>query len=452
MNRKALIRIAASSLVLGVTAVGCTMGAGGGHLRSASTANPAKGAMKAAEQARKAMADGQPELAVQLAEQAVGAMPRDAGYRTLLGQAYLSAGRFASAEASFADSLALDPSDGQAVLSLALARIAQGDSNGARAVLDENADRLTGSDRGLALALSGDPSTAIAVLEAAVRAGGADAKTRQNLALTYALAGRWNEARIMAEQDVPKGQLTRRLLQWAEFAQPRAASDQVASLLGVTPALADPGQPQRLALAPVAPSAEPERLAEAAPAAIEDATSPDAAPGVEPAATQVAIAETSPAVADRFEGAEPVAAAAPVVAGVLFAPRREVVQPIPLALAAARRAAAPAQHRAVAPARPGPYVVQIAAFTNPASARAVWARAVGRSGMLAGYAPTSATVSLGRSSKLHRLSAGGFETRADANALCERLKASGSTCFVRAVAGDSPALWGKGAPQRVAAR
>ena len=62
---------------------------------------------------------------------------------------------------------------------------------------------LDPADAGLALALAGDPQSAVAVLEPAARAVGADARTRQNLALAYAFAGDWDQARTVAAQDVP---------------------------------------------------------------------------------------------------------------------------------------------------------------------------------------------------------------------------------------------------------
>ena len=92
-------------------------------------------------------------------------------------------------------------------------------------------------------------ASAVAVLEQAARAVGADARVRQNLALAYALQGDWTAAKTIAAQDVPADQVTR-IQQWMTFAKPTRASDQVAALTGITPAAADPGQPVRLALHP----------------------------------------------------------------------------------------------------------------------------------------------------------------------------------------------------------
>ncbi|WP_430983686.1 hypothetical protein, partial [Escherichia coli] len=80
---------------------------------------------------------------------------------------------------------------------LALAQIATGDWAGARKTLDTHAATIPVADRGLAIALAGDPATAVEVLEPAARAPEADAKIRQNFALSLALAGRWREAQTV---------------------------------------------------------------------------------------------------------------------------------------------------------------------------------------------------------------------------------------------------------------
>ncbi|MFX6040683.1 hypothetical protein ABTE96_22175, partial [Acinetobacter baumannii] len=81
------------------------------------------------------------------------------------------------------------PDDGRAALSLALAQIATGNWEGARATITAHANHIAPADRGLAIALAGDPAGAVDILTAAARAPEADAKTRQNLALALALAG-----------------------------------------------------------------------------------------------------------------------------------------------------------------------------------------------------------------------------------------------------------------------
>src|SRR5690606_32736039 len=129
--------------------------------------------------------------------------------------------------------------------------------------------------------------------------------------------------------------VSKRIMEWAQFARPASASDQVASLLGVTP-VADPGQPVRLALV-----AQPEALAfvDPAPAASTAARLP-----VEEAAAPVAIAAAAPIKPANF----PIEFA--TFSGVQFAPLQEVVQPIP-----APRAATPPWPAVLA--KTGDYVV-----------------------------------------------------------------------------------------------
>src|SRR3546814_17967782 len=57
--------------------------------------------------AAKALSQDKDGKAIVAAEEAVAANPQDGAYRSLLGQAYLSGGRFASADTSFEDALSL---------------------------------------------------------------------------------------------------------------------------------------------------------------------------------------------------------------------------------------------------------------------------------------------------------------------------------------------------------
>src|SRR3546814_21107371 len=74
-------------------------------------------------------------------------------------------------------------------------------------------------------------------------------RTRQNLALAYALAGQWDKARAVAAQDVSPEEIDRRMENWARLASPEARDMQVARLLGTTRVGGDPGRPSVLALA-----------------------------------------------------------------------------------------------------------------------------------------------------------------------------------------------------------
>lgn len=197
--------------------------------------------------AQTALKSGKSSKAIAHAEEAVLAEPRNPGFRAMLGAAYLEEGRFEAAATSFNDALELGDTDPRTTLSFALAKIAVGDSASAIAALRERENRINPADFGLALALAGQPEQAVHVLTNALRAGQNTAKMRQNLAYTYALAGNWRAARVMAAEDVPADQLNARLAEWAADAKPEDVMKRVAKLLGVTPTTG--GQPAQLALA-----------------------------------------------------------------------------------------------------------------------------------------------------------------------------------------------------------
>ncbi|MEG3124760.1 SPOR domain-containing protein [Sphingomonas sp. GB1N7] len=450
MKTRALLALGLSTIAFAGTMT-AFIGEGGSAYAGAS--DPTKMARKQFDYARKALAGDNALAAVKFGEAAVSYDPGVVAYRLVLGQAYLKAGRFTSARAAFSDALVLEPTNGKAALNLALAEIAEGNWDGARHTLDANAATIPVSDRGLAIALAGDPASAVELLEPAVRAPDADAKTRQNFALALALAGRWQDAKTVAAMDVSPGDLDARILQWAAFANPKSASDQVASLLGVTPVV-DPGQPVALAL-----NAN-KNVAVAAVAPV-DAFMPKA----QPEAAAVATAMGTPVV----PAAEPVPVMASV-SSVSFAPRREIVQVLParaVSTIPAKRESAPgaaianvfvAKSRtatsafvipkakaapvgaAVATAK-GSYFVQLGAFENAAVAKDAWGRA-SRISKFGGRAPSGAQFA-SKSGNFYRLSVGGF-TREDADKTCRSYRAKGGHCFVRTGAGDSIPAWIKG--------
>ena len=422
MNTRTLLPLGLPVLMLGGAAG--SYGAASANDHAANVAD--KSALQDATRAGKAIARHDGAAAVVSAESAVGLSPRTVEYRMLLGQSYLEAGRFASARQAYGDVLQLSPTNGKAALNQALATIATGDWQAARTQLAEHADIIAVRDRGLALALAGDTQGAIAVLTALVRSPAADAKARQNLALSFALAGQWQAARLVAGMDLTGDQLDSRLQRWAAFAQPAAASDQVASLLGVH-ATVDHGQPVALALA--APTPFVPAVAVLAPAA----------------AVAVSPVEPVPVVS------APSVAAAVVVPGPTFGPRREVVETLPVATIAATRGAIkiaianpPVAKPPVAKAPPvvvarGPFVVQLGAFANAGVAKNAWGRARRTLGDLGTRIPQGMTFAA-KTGTVYRLSVGGF-ARADADILCGRYRAHGGACFVRKDAGDRMAQW-----------
>ena len=424
---------------------------------ASSDTGAAKRAASSAHRAEKAIAKHRADTAIDAAEVAVALMPQDAGYRALLGQAYLTAGRFTSAADALNDALALDPTNGDAALHLALAQIANGDWARARETLNQHEETIAPADRGLGLALAGDPDTAVSVLTAAARAPGADAKTRQNLALSLALAGRWVEAKTDAAADVAPAELDQRIMQWAAFAKPTSASDQVAALLGVTP-IEDGGQPERLALN----TTRPTMAAVAQAVSTVDAYMPGQGAGIATAAS----ASVAPSAAESAAVAP--AAPPPGTPNIVFAERREIVQPLPasapvaMARAMTVRPAAPAKLAlaprpaaapAPAPERQAPrlargnYYVQLGAYENAGVAHDAWSRLSRAHAPLGMLSPQGIRATV-HGASYYRLSVGGF-ARGVATRLCGSLRARGARCFIRTDAGDVAAVWGR---QQVAAR
>jgi len=373
-------------------------------LLSGCASNPAPRAEVSAAAAQTAIASGQHDQAVQAAEAAVAADPRNAAYRMTLGNAYLDAGRFASASASFEDAMALGDNSARAALSLALSLTGQARYTEAASLLNDWETEIAASDLGLALALSGQPDRGIHVLSNAIRGGENTVKSRQNLAYAYAVAGRWREARMMVAQDVPAHEVGDRMAEWAQMTHAEAYQTRVASLLGVPASVRDAGQPMHLALVnspdaiqlaseATAPQSAPTELAAVdAPRMSVPVTSgelpsvgtPAAAPAtasvstpvVTPAATSVGMGapalapitvatprNAAPTTFAEASAAEPSTTSAPGTASTRFVPTPQT-QPV----AASSNAAAPAAASAAAPAARAAASAPRAATSAPAAA------------------------------------------------------------------------------------
>jgi Flp pilus assembly protein TadD/cell division protein FtsN len=434
MNKTTIAKLAASTLVAGTVMLGGGM-AGMAKAPVVADSKAVNAAADAAKNASKALAKQNLEKAIGFAEAAVEWQPRDAGYRMLLGQTYLTAGRFQAAEQSFSDTLSLDPERERAGLNLALTQAALGKRDAARSTLADYRDKLPAADFGLALALAGEPEEAVRILEFATRAPDANAKTRQNLAFAYAMAGKWSNARVMAVQDLTMDAAEARLGEWALLVRPAASYSQVASVLGVKPG-SEAGQPTRLALAP---AAAPVQTAQVTPAEVFAPKAPTPAPvavaAVEPVALPAPAFEVAPTqVAAVAPGPfAPVIRAAPT-------PARQAVVPSfvakPHIAATPRATLRPAV--AVRPVSNGRYVVQLGAFASAANAERAWTTLSARF-RLGSYDPISGYTKVSNVS-LTRLAIS-FGSREDANRTCNRIKAGGGVCFVREKEGDAPAQW-----------
>lgn len=458
MKHRALASLGLSALIAGGALTGLVAIEGG--IAAASSRASIASAEAAVAKARRAIADRDFSAATKFGEKAVRAAPDVASYRALLGQIYLQQGRFDSARTALSDALSLEPGEGRVALNLALAQIATGVWAEARKTLDANADVIPASDRGLAMALAGDPASAVELLTAAARSPGADAKTRQNLALSLALAGQWRQARAIASLDLSPADVDKRIEQWALFSRPQGAADQVSSILGVV-AVKDPGLPVALALSAQVPAS----VASQPP--VETFM-----PGQAPNATEVVAAAApvpAPAITTAITSPDPdpvvftpTAKPAPTV---VFGPRNEVVQALPVRVAKAvrgpaakvpaERASAAAAHAMVAavatvsattgvaaqPMAKGNFYVQLGAYENAMVARDGWRRIASRVSVLGEHAPSGMTFK-SPAGNVYRLSVGGF-ARGDAVLLCRKVLITGNKCFVRESAGDRTATWAR---------
>jgi Flp pilus assembly protein TadD len=433
-------KLTASGLVMSLAVIGCTPT---GHAvrpasLSAQAAPEADGdAGKLYAQAQAKVQAGNTDEALTLAERVVELAPRDIGYRMLLGDLYLKAGRFASAEAAFNDVTALEPGNVRGSLSLALTMIAQGKKMMAIAQLEQLDGNAPAGDLGLAFALAGEHVRAVSLLESAASAAGATGRVRQNLALAYALSGDWQKARTVAAQDVSSADLPARMESWANLANPNNAHMQVPTLLGVTPAAQDPGQPVRLALAAPAPVDFAEAVPVAAPvqAPIEAVLKPvQEAPAVPVAVAKVEtpIVSPAPAVIKPIDSAKLAAAVE-----ALVEPRPAPIKAVAAALPAFKPARVVQFDTRPVRQASGRFVVQIGAYRHVIQAERAWGQAQRRYGLGAKQA-LSTTVSLPGRGTFHRLSVAGFASPDQATRLCGTIRARGGACFVRTIAGDQP--------------
>ncbi len=462
MQKATMLRLAASVMAIGAGFTASAPATSGDNVSTSVKVARGSDPVAAASKAQAALGAHKTSDAVVWAERAVAGDPANASYRLLLGEAYLAAGRFVSADTTFSDVLAIDPNNAKAAFKLALTRIATGRPVEARTILDQHKANIPAADYGLALAISGDVDGAVRVLEPLARTPNASAKARQNLALAFALSGRWLDARAVAAQDLPMSTVDKRIAEWAAFARPAAAWDQVSSLLGVTPAY-DAGQPTALALANSGGSIQVALAPVAAePVAEPAAVAPiEAASDVKSAAFEVPLpsASDAPAAAPVVEEAPVAAAAAPVqpvtqAAPVVMprpTPSRVVLQKKAPLIAASRKpmkqmlvptkvsaSKLAANHTAQPFVRSGQFAVQLGAYSSAAQVDRAWSSSKSRnSRVFAGRAPAKSTIKV-NGNTFYRLAVNGFASRSDAGRVCTRVRANGGSCFVRAVTKEAP--------------
>jgi len=390
-NRTRLIGLAVSTALATTALTGCTTGGG-------------TRADVSASRAESALAAGMTDKAIKNAEAAVLADPRNAAYRSTLGNAYLNAGRFKSAATTLDDAMSLGDASPRTALSLALAYVGAGNQRQAVAVLNDWRDEIDPADLGLA----------------------------------YALAGKWREARLMAAQDVPAGEIDQRISDWAQSIGGAGSAYRVSTLLGVPVTGDDPGQPAELALNNT-PSAQ-QLAAEAAalvPArtAAADTELPallaqdEDAPAAAPAVALARYDAPSPERPQSFEAAFATSAPkGPTPAALIADTVRFVSQPVVQKMPA-RYGIAPAQpaRAGAAGSTGGSHLVQLGSFCSEQGARRAWGIYTSRNPALDGHEMKISQAVVG-GKRYWRVSAAGFD-KAEARSLCANVTSKGHGCI-----------------------
>lgn len=444
-NRTRIWAFAITTALASTTLVGCA-------------GKVAPSSAMSAEQARVALAKGKDSRAVENAQAAVLASPRDAQNRALLGAAYIQSGRFGSAETALGDAIKLGDTSSRTVLVYALTQIAAGDDEVALQTLDKYRSKLDPADYGLAVVLAGRPKQGIDVLGRALQNGEDTVKVRQNLAYSFALTGDWRTARLIAAQDLPADQLGQRLGEWAVMANPNMAQQRVASLLGVKLSN-DPGQPAELALAnfPSTQMLASEAAAQhAAPAtdskSVELASVSNTELPPEVAAPSATPAPAHSNVAVKLPGFE----AKPAPAKAKFA-ENEVVQPIPQKVEkpTATIAATHPQATKTAPnanakkflaafeRKEGNYNIQLGSYFSQDDAEWAWKNFQRLHPELKG-SDKVITKAVVKGKTYYRVAAGGF-ARSSARQMCSIVKSKGGGCFAYAGSRNLPGAITEGA-------
>lgn len=193
-------------------------------------------------------------------------------------------------------------------------------------------------------------------------------------------------------------------------------------------------------VAPITAPAGPESVGSpSAPDAPAEATtdlrlSPADTPATEPAETST-TSEAETAAPSEPAIAEPILEEAEVAAQPVPAPARETAT-----VSAAKPAedvTAPADEPASATpagaiAEPGQYLVQLLSVRSEDAARGAWTRLQGRyDELLGGETLNLEAADLGARGTFYRVRFGAFDSKAQANGVCQSLKAQGQDCLVK---------------------
>ncbi|MDZ7711809.1 MAG: tetratricopeptide repeat protein [Rhodovibrio sp.] len=262
---------------------------------------------------------------------------------------------------------------------------------------------------GLSLALAGDYKTALRVLEDAARDPKATARTRQNLALVYGLAGEMEDAAATGSADLGQGTVQRNLAYYRALRSARAITDAAARTRAVPEASDAPTAP---VAARLRSHRRRTRVDDCAPRRQADETVSRAPAGE--AATAKAdgkLAPTSDPVA-HGDADTPAAKAQPA----------EVVE--------ASFSPAPAPDHALAGTGRS-YWVQVASLRSERDAKAEWRRLKGQHGALLAELPLKLQkTDLPEKGTYYRLRSGPFADAGTPKQLCAVLQARDQACLV----------------------
>ena len=385
-----------------------------------------------AGKAGQALEKGRTSAAIRHAEAAVLAEPRAAQHRVVLAATYLQAGRFASAETSFAEAMELGDDSARVVVSRALAMVAIGRAEDAHSLLGRHADDIDRADLGLAFAMAGDPERGASILTGELRGQQNTPKVRQNLAYALALSGDWRSARLLVAEDVPADKIGDRLGQWAATAHPEAQTLRVANVLGV-PIARDDARPAQLALAnfPSTPMLAAEAAATMQPTDITPSIA--VAEPAEPlrVAELPALVQNSAAPLESFVPAPSAPTPAPVRIAAAPAPK-----PAPAAVRKPVRPVTPAAKPAAQKLQSGNHLVQLGSYLTRADAERAWGIFQTRFPVLKA-APLVITKADVKGRIYYRVAAGNL-AEGSARSLCSSVKAQGHGCLAYSAAKPLP--------------
>lgn len=403
------------------------------------TGDRAPDAQVSAGKAGQALEKGRTNAAIRHAEAAVLAEPRAAQHRVVLGATYLQAGRFASAETSFAEAMELGDTSARVVVSRALAMVAIGRADDAHSLLTRHADGIDRADLGLAFAMAGDPDRGAGILTAELRGQQNTPKVRQNLAYALALSGDWRSARLLVAEDVPADKIGDRLGQWASTAAPEAQTLRVANVLGV-PIAQDDARPAQLALAnfPSTPMLAAEAAATMRPTDVTPSIAvAEPVEAVQAAPVRVAelpaLASNIAAPVERFVPAASAPAPAPAPVKVAAAP---APKPVPASVRAPARSGTAVAKPAAQKLQSGNHLVQLGSYLTRADAERAWGVFQTRFPALKD-APLVITKADVKGRIYYRVAAGNL-AESSARSLCSSVKARGQGCLAYSAAKPLP--------------